>query len=100
MPIYGKKLKKIFSRTTRPKMFDFGLYTQVSNSGPHALLLLLKWGITHDFLFVSLNDVALLKLGLLLKGRICSWRSKFLPFKSRPIFGRETNIKERQSSSP
>ena len=36
LPIYGKK---IFSRTTRLKMFAFGLYTQVSDSGPHGPLV-------------------------------------------------------------
>ena len=41
LPIYGKNLKKIFSRTTRPKMFAFGLYTQVSDSGHHGPLVLL-----------------------------------------------------------
>ena len=41
LPIYGKNLKKIFSRTTRPKMFAFGLYTQVSDSGPHGPLVYL-----------------------------------------------------------
>ena len=41
LPIYGKNLKKIFSRTTRPKMFAFGLCTQVSDSRPHGPLVLL-----------------------------------------------------------
>ena len=39
LPIYGKNLKKIFSRTTRLKMLAFGLFTQVSDSGPQGPLV-------------------------------------------------------------
>ena len=39
LPIYGINLKKIFSRTIRPKMFVFGLFTQVSDSGPQGSLV-------------------------------------------------------------
>ena len=39
LPIYGKNLKKIFSRTIRPKMFAFGLFTQVSDSGTQGPLV-------------------------------------------------------------
>ena len=38
----------------------------------------------HDFLFASMNNKALTTWGLLLKERICSYRSKFFPLRVDP----------------
>ena len=38
----------------------------------------------HEFLFASLDDVALFDMGSTRKGRICSYRSKFFPLRVDP----------------
>ena len=46
-----------------------------------------------DFLFASPAGIALPECSLLLKIRICSFRSKFFPFRVDPFYGREAKMK-------
>ena len=52
----------------------------------HVFQYFLKGNNFCDFLFASLDDQTLPKMGQLLKERICSHRSKFLPLKVDPFW--------------
>ena len=45
------------------------------------------------FMFAYLENKALLKGGLFLKERICSWRSKFFPLRVDPPSRKEAKVK-------
>ena len=57
------------------------IHLQEKSTPPYFLPIFSKGNNFHDFLFVSLDDVALPNKDLLLMERICSWRSKFLPLR-------------------
>ena len=86
MKIYTNDLVKGHS-DFKVKCLTFGLYTQVSDSGPLGPLVpscFQKGDNFHHFLFTYLEDKVFKKWGLLLKERICSLGSKFFSLRVDP----------------
>ena len=63
----------------------FGLFTQVSGSGPLGPLVFIKRNNFCDILFSAIDKIAILNLVLPLKERICSQRSKLFSLRGAHV---------------